>query len=339
MGINDSELVDFNFTGELGSSYILKFSDNGSNGHHGAIDNLKFSQIDSSNSNNLHANQKSPSSIPLNTVSERNLSLGTSSSEEFGFEGTMDEIRIYNRSLTASEISILYLGGSVEFTTSNERQPPVVELYQASPESNNSVLLSGELTNIDLENPLVTIYYGSSDGGLSISGWENNLTLNNGNPLSAGEFDANISGLIPGQKYFFRAYAQSADGSDWSTGEPEIKENLLAFWRLDESSGNIATDSVIPLRDALIQGKDENATRTAGYSGNGLTLDGANDWLNLDPENTGYLNESFEGRTFMTWMQIDPKLYAGPEITAFKDLAAYFPFKLGFGLTALRYQL
>ena len=284
--------------------------------------------------NQLPADLLTTSSIPLNTLAERNLSLGTSSSEEFGFEGTMDEIRIYNRSLTASEISILYLGGSVEFTTSNERQPPVVELYQASPESNNSVLLSGELTNIDLENPLVTIYYGSSDGGLAISGWENNLTLNNGNPLSAGEFDANISGLIPGQKYFFRAYAQSADGSDWSTGEPEIKENLLAFWRLDESSGNIATDSVIPLRDALIQGKDENATRTAGYSGNGLTLDGANDWLNLDPENTGYLNESFEGRTFMTWMQIDPKLYAGPEITAFKDLAAYFPFKLGFGLTA-----
>ena len=36
----------------------------------------------------------------------------------------------------------------------------------------------------------------------------------------------------------------------------------------------------------------------------------------------------------MSWMQIDPELYAGPEITAFKDLAAYFPFKLGFGLTA-----
>ena len=83
----------------------------------------------------------------------------------------------------------------------------------------------------------------------------------------------------------------------------------------------------------MIQGKD-NASRSPGHSGNGLNLDGANDWLNLDPENTGYLNESFEGRTFMSWMQIDPELYAGPEITAFKDLAAYFPFKLGFGLTA-----
>ena len=186
MGINDSEFVDFNFTGKFGSSYILKFSDNGSNGHHGAIDNLRFSQIDITDSNTLQANQKSPASIPLNTTAGRNLSFGTSTSEDSGFEGTLDEVRIYNRSLTASEISILYLGGSVEFTTTNERQPPVVELYQARPESNNSVVLSGELTNIDLENPLVTIYYGSSDGGLSTSGWENNITLNNGNPLPAG---------------------------------------------------------------------------------------------------------------------------------------------------------
>ena len=334
MGINDSEFVDFNFTGKFGSSYILKFSDNGSNGHHGAIDNLRFSQIDITDSNTLQANQKSPASIPLNTVAERNLSFGTSTSEDSGFEGTLDEVRIYNRSLTASEISILYLGGSVEFTTTNERQPPVVELYQARPESNNSVLLSGELTNIDLENPLVTIYYGSSDGGLSTSGWENNITLNNGNPLPAGEFDANVSGLIPGQKYFFRAYAQVRMVRTGRLENPRSKKNILAFWRLDEPSGNIATDSVIPLRDARIQGKEDNATRMAGYSGNGLTLDGANDWLNLDPENTGYLNDSFEGRTFMTWMQIDPKLYAGPEITAFKNLAAYFPFKLGFGLTA-----
>ena len=78
--------------------------------------------------------------------------MGTGSSEETLFEGTLDEVRIYNRSLTTSEISILHLGGSVMFTTANERQPPVVELYDARPETNNSVVLTGELTNIDLEN-------------------------------------------------------------------------------------------------------------------------------------------------------------------------------------------
>ena len=35
-------------------------------------------------------------------------------------------------------------------------------------------LESRELTNIDEENPVVTIYYGLTDGGLSIDGWDNN---------------------------------------------------------------------------------------------------------------------------------------------------------------------
>jgi hypothetical protein len=143
----------------------------------------------------------------------------------------MDEIRIYNRSLTASEISILYLGGSVEFTTSNERQPPVVELYQASPESNNSVLLSGELTNIDLENPLVTIYYGSSDGGLSISGWENNLTLNNGNPCPR----VNLT-----QIYLVLSQAKSIFSEPMlrvrmvQTGQPENQRSKKIFWHFGD---------------------------------------------------------------------------------------------------------
>ena len=156
------------------------------------------------------------------------------------FSGTLDEIKIYDRGLSAAEVGTLFLDGTVKFTTTTTRQPPVVELYDALPDSNDSVVLLGELTNVDQENPIVTIYYGSSDGGLSADGWENNITINGGNPLPAGQFQATIDGLSPGERYYFRAYAVSTDGADWSTGEPEIKEDLLALWRLDEDSGNLA---------------------------------------------------------------------------------------------------
>jgi hypothetical protein len=53
MGANDKELVRFNFTGELNTDYILKFSDNGANHYFAAIDNLKFGQIDWDNSYTL----------------------------------------------------------------------------------------------------------------------------------------------------------------------------------------------------------------------------------------------------------------------------------------------
>ncbi|MEL0099838.1 MAG: hypothetical protein VW907_09805, partial [Opitutae bacterium] len=155
----------------------------------------------------LSVDHPSPSKVIINTVPEKNLSIGSGNSEETILEGTIDEVRIYNRSLTASEVSILYLGGSVKFSTSQDRQPPVVELYEARPNSNNSALLLGELTNIDQENPVVTLFYGTTDGGLSIDEWENNTTVNNGNPMPAGQFEVNIEGLTPGERYYFRAFA------------------------------------------------------------------------------------------------------------------------------------
>ena len=45
MGADDKEHVSFDFIGEVGISYILKFSDNGSDHYRAAIDNLTFSQI------------------------------------------------------------------------------------------------------------------------------------------------------------------------------------------------------------------------------------------------------------------------------------------------------
>ena len=42
---HENELVTFNFTGEVGADYILKFDDNGSEHDFGGIKNLKFSQI------------------------------------------------------------------------------------------------------------------------------------------------------------------------------------------------------------------------------------------------------------------------------------------------------
>ena len=52
---------------------------------------------------------------------------------------------------------------------------------------------------------------------------------------------------------------------------------------MDEISGNEVLDSTIPLRHAKILGQDANQTRASGFIGNGLSFDGTDDWLNLDP--------------------------------------------------------
>ncbi len=269
----------------------------------------------------------------INTVADRDLSIGGISDNE-KFSGTLDEIKIYDRGLSSAEIAMLYLDGSVKFTTSSTAQPPVVELNRYQAEQNNSVTIVGELSSVDQNNPTITIYYGSQDHGFELSDWEGNISVNNGSIVSTGEFNATISGLVPGEKYFFRAYAESEDGSDWSSGEPEIKDELLGFWRMDEVNGSTVLDSVIPLRHAEIQNIDINHSRPAGNSGNALELNGANNWLHLDPENSGYLGEAFDGRTLSAWIKINPKVYVGPEITHYKNLSAYFPFDFGLGQTA-----
>lgn len=46
LGAGGTEVVTFDFTGNLGVDYVLKFDDGGANHIRGAIDNLSFSQID-----------------------------------------------------------------------------------------------------------------------------------------------------------------------------------------------------------------------------------------------------------------------------------------------------
>ena len=68
------------------------------------------------------------------------------------------------------------------------------------------------------------------------------MDVSSGNPLNLGEFNASITGLSPGETYFFRTFAISADGEDWSSGDPEVIDDLMSFWRFDEEDGVYAFD-------------------------------------------------------------------------------------------------
>ena len=78
-----------------------------------------------------------------------------------------------------------------------------------------SVSVIGELIRKDITNPVIRIYYGLEDGGFDAADWNNTyVEVNNGNPISLGEFNATVTGLGPGLRYYFRAFAQSVDGVD-----------------------------------------------------------------------------------------------------------------------------
>ena len=216
------------------------------------------------------------------------------------------------------------MDGSVRFKTSENQKPPVVELLEHLPVSSHEVIITGNVKSYDENPPTVRIFYGTEDHGFDLNAWEHNYSVNLGNTLSVGEFNATIPGLIQGETYFFRAFAESADGSDWSSGEPEVNEELIAFWRMDEVNGSLVSDSSDPFHDANLTSYSLSE-RPAGMSGNAIEFDGVNTLLDLDPANTSYLNEAFDARTFSAWLSLDPSLYTGPQVTRFNDLILYYP--------------
>ena len=266
----------------------------------------------------------------VKTGNEYDVTIGTNV-EGNHLHGVIDEVRIYDRGLAAIDIRSLALGGTIEFKTSAIPSPPSVEILSIQAEANATVQITAELTEKDENLPSVSIYYGRNDGGFEASQWEHNQSLFGGTPVNLGEFNATVSGLIPGEKYFFRVFAESMDGTDWSSGSPEINQDLLAFWRMDESNGTLIHDSVFPFYHAELEGLNLDSSRSGSFQGNALNLDGWSQSIHLDRESEGFLNHSFEGRTVAGWIKPKSNFYIGPTITAHEDLVAYFPADEGSG--------
>ena len=266
----------------------------------------------------------------VKTASGRDLTIGTNDQANH-YTGLIDEVRLYDRGLSSIEVKSIALSGTVSFTTSSIPRPPTIEIIDLQPDTNATVHIRGELTGKDENFPSAKVFYGRNDGGFDPSSWEYNQTLFDGNPVGLGEFNASVSGLTPGEKYYFRIFAESVDGQDWSSGAPEIDQDLLAYWRMDESNGSLAYDSIFPFYTARIDGFNNDRNRTSALQGNGISLDGWSQSIDLDLANNGYLNTSFDGRTFSAWIKPDLNFYSGPAVTAHEDLIAYFPSDEGSG--------
>ncbi len=85
-----------------------------------------------------------------------------------------------------------------------------------------------------------------------------------------------------------------------ASGEPafaDLNEGLVAYWDFDEGSGSVVYDSAGD-HDGTING----ATWVEGISGNALSFDGVNDWVEIpDAADFAFANQSV---SFSTWVQI-----------------------------------
>ena len=122
------------------------------------------------------------------------------------FVGLIDDVRIYNRALSAGDVAALYNLGAG--TT-----PPSVVNQAATNVTSNSATLNGEITDTGGENPVFKFYWGDNDAGTTVGNWDNCVDLGT---MGLGTQASDIPGLTPGTTYYFRCYAENSAGSSWA---------------------------------------------------------------------------------------------------------------------------
>ena len=124
---------------------------------------------------------------------------------------TSDAVSSLSFTLTASNAK-----GSTNSTLNIEIRDainaPVISTGEVVATFGRGAHLRGILHDAGGASNQVTVYYGLTDGGTVISGWDDSLSLGSKNQ---GSFDAHISGLDSGKNYHYRFYADNSLNS-WS---------------------------------------------------------------------------------------------------------------------------
>jgi len=89
---------------------------------------------------------------------------------------------------------------------------PAVVNTPASDVESFTASARGTVTDTGNENPAVTVFYGTSDGGTNAGTWSNSVVLG----TQAGDFSAALSGLNANTTYFYRARANNSAGESWA---------------------------------------------------------------------------------------------------------------------------
>ncbi|MCH2062139.1 MAG: lamin tail domain-containing protein [Roseibacillus sp.] len=116
----------------------------------------------------------------------------------------------YYRSYASNASGARWAPASDSFQTGVE--PPALANLPATGIMTNSAEIGAEVTSTGGEVPLVTVYYGLTDGGTTEGDWDSFALLG----AQSGVATTTVTGLQTGRSYFYRARGVNGGGTVWA---------------------------------------------------------------------------------------------------------------------------
>ncbi len=203
------------------------------------------------------------------------------------WDGQIDDVRIYNRALSAQEVQ--------QLLESSNNQPPVATNKSVTTDQDKPVNITLQASDPDGDTLTYSVIDGPDHGTLSGSAANRTYTPNPGYSGSdAFQFQVN----------------DGNGGSDIAnvaiTVNPTNVIGLVAHWTFDETSGTTASDSSPFGADHVGTLQGDATWSSQGAIGGALSLDGVNDYVTV--ADSADINTDRHGqRTISAWFQVTDK--------------------------------
>ncbi|MBN1674724.1 MAG: fibronectin type III domain-containing protein, partial [Kiritimatiellae bacterium] len=206
---------------------------------------------------------------PGATTTSQGLSIGHYPNSSGGgeyFAGLIDEVRLYNRALSASEVQQLYL-----LPTDGEA-PKLGSVTTEGSVSSVLAVFDEPLAPAGAETAAnYSLSGGASVTAASLGPDARTVTLETSTLTPGTTYTLTVNGVTDLKGNAVAANTQRS----FTPAHVDLSRDLVACWTLDEGAGTVAADSGPNSLDGVVK----NAVWTSGKTGNALSFDGNGDYV------------------------------------------------------------
>lgn len=146
----------------------------------------------------------------------------TSGSANALLTGLLQNTTYFFRAFAENTGGGVWAANTSSFTTPAITIPGIVN-QAASGITGTTATLRGEVIDDGNEPPLITIFYGTSDGGTNPVGWASSATVG----TDSGSFTRFVAGLNVNTLYYFRCRAVNSAGTSWAPTSESLTTTAL----------------------------------------------------------------------------------------------------------------